>query len=61
MMSSQEQVIEKDEAWEFDSMFVTVTSELQQEFEEEENKKKEEDKEEPEDNSGQPSGINSTK
>ena len=39
-LSSQEQVMEKDEAWEFDSLFVTVTSELQQEFEEEENRYK---------------------
>ena len=60
-MSSQDQVMERDEAWEFDSMFVTVTSELQQELEEEENRKKEDEKDDSEEGSTQSSNVNSTK
>jgi hypothetical protein len=42
VLSPHEQVIEKDEAWEFDTLFVTVTGELQQEMEQEEEAKKKE-------------------
>lgn len=39
-MVPQDQVTEPDELWEFDKLFVKVTSELQLELEAEEEKKK---------------------
>lgn len=47
-LSSQEEVMEPDEQWEFNSLFVKVTSELQIELEQEEELKKKEEEEEEE-------------
>jgi hypothetical protein len=60
VLSPQEQVIERDEAWEFDSLFVTVTSELQQELEQEEEAKRKES-EEKEDDDQNANGLNTNK
>lgn len=47
-LSSKDQVVEVDEEWQFDSLFVRVTGELQAEAEAEEEVKREEEEEEPE-------------
>ena len=47
----QDAVMEVDEPWEFDALFVKVTSELQLELEQEEElKKRDEDTEDPDNN-----------
>ncbi len=53
VLASQDEVMEPDEQWEFNTLFVQVTSELQLELEREEEikRKEEEEKEEAQNNS----------